>query len=315
MKEAFSEKSDRYTRLEAKIKKNITSLIQQSAGWETLYDKVRIQRDELLSNKARQYTDKTLKRLFGLSGNECAFAGCTRLLVNTKNAKDSNICHIEAASEGGERYNPSMTDEARADYQNLILLCVQHHDETNNVELYTVSALQEMKGSHESSFLNQKINKNPSMLKNTINAIAGITLEDIEETSNLKAFYPREKIVHNSVKRNISLIQEYKVYHQKVNSLYDELELQGSIKKEKLLNNIKVIYTKIKGNYTLDSENQIKVIRQHSDDIIDDVYDYLYSKLEESSLWDEDVVFGIRLIMIDAFMRCKILEEPIKNDC
>lgn len=268
-----------------------------------------------MSNKARQYTDKTLKRLFGLSGNKCAFPGCTRLLVNTKNAKDSNICHIEAASKGGERYNPSMTDEERADYQNLILLCVQHHDETNNVKLYTVSALQKMKRSHESSFLNQKINKNPSMLKNTINAIAGIILEDIEETNNLKAFDPAEKIVYNSIKRNVVLIQEYKIYHQKVNSLYDELELQGSIKKEKLLNNIKVIYTTIKGNYVLNSENQLEIIRQHSDDIIDAVYDCLYSKLEESSLWDEDVIFGIRLIMIDAFMRCKILEEPIENDC
>ncbi len=268
-----------------------------------------------MNNKARQYTDKTLKRLFGLSGNECAFPGCTRLLVNTKNAKDSNICHIEAASNGGERYNHSMTDEERADYQNLILLCVQHHDETNNVELYTVSALQRMKGSHESSFLNKKINNNPSMLKNTINAIAGITLEDVEETNSLKAFDPREKIEYNSVKNNVALIQEYKVYHQKVNSLYDELELQGSIKKEKLLNNIKVIYTTIKGNYVLDSENQIEIIRQYSDDIIDAVYEYLYSKLEESSFWDEDVVFGIRLIMIDAFMRCKILEEPTKNDC
>ena len=77
---------------------------------------------------ARKYTDKTLKRLFGLSGNICAFPDCNALLVNEKNALDSNICHIEAANEGGERYNSSMTDEERADYSNLILLCRQHHE-------------------------------------------------------------------------------------------------------------------------------------------------------------------------------------------
>ena len=268
-----------------------------------------------MSNKARQYTDKTLKRLFGLSGNECAFPGCTKLLVNEKNAKESNICHIEAANKGGERYNPLMTDVERADYKNLILLCVQHHDETNDVGIYSVDVLQDMKRSHESSLLNSKINKNPSMLKNTINAIAEIDLGNVEEEVSLKAFDPRDKIKYNHVKRNATIIQEYKVYHQRINSLYDELELQGSIKKESLLNNIKFIYSKVKGEFILDADNKIEVIRQNSDGIIDAVYEYLYSKLEESNLWDEDIVFGIRLIMVDAFMRCKILEEPIENDC
>ena len=268
-----------------------------------------------MSNGARQYTNKTIKRLYALSKNKCAFPGCTALLVNKNNAMNSNICHIEAASEGGERYNPSMTNKERADYKNLILLCIQHHDKTNNVELYPVSVLQEMKASQESDIETQVINKNPSMLKNAITAIANISLDSIEKTSNLNTFDPGEKITYNSIKRNVALIQKYKVYHQKINSLYDELELQGSIKKEKLLNNIEVIYTRIKGNYVLDSDNQIETIRQHSDDIIDGVYNYLYSKFEESSLWEEDIVFGIPLIIIDAFMRCKILETPIKNDC
>lgn len=97
----------------------------------------------------RDYTDKTIKRLFGLSGNQCAFPGCTEIMTNDKNAKNSNICHIEAANEGGERFNPGMSDIQRADYPNLILLCVQHHDETNDVNKYTVDALKEMKSNHE----------------------------------------------------------------------------------------------------------------------------------------------------------------------
>ena len=39
----------------------------------------------------------------------------------------------------------------------------------------------------------------------------------------------------------------------------------------------------------------------------------LSSKMEKSSLWEEDISLGITLIMIDAFMRCKILEEPPKK--
>lgn len=267
-----------------------------------------------MGNDARKYTDKTLKRLFGLSGNQCAFLGCTKTLVNTRNAKDSNICHIEAANEDGERYNPSMSDVERADYPNLILLCIQHHDETNDVEEYTVDVLKKVKHNHESDLLNQKINRNPSMLGNVINAIANIDFNDFHEIEELNSFDPKDKMDYNSIKRNFILIQEYKVHHHKINSLYDELELQGSINKEKLLNNIRVVYSKIKGNYVLNSTNQLEIIKKNSDNIIDDIYYELYSKMEESSCFDEDIVFGITLIMVDAFMRCKILEEPPKND-
>jgi len=267
-----------------------------------------------MGKDARKYTDKTLKRLYGLSGNHCFFPGCTKTIVNTKNAKDSNICHIEGANEGSERYNPLMTDKQRADYPNLILLCIQHHDETNNVEKYTTDVLKDMKQKHESDYFDQRIKSNPSMLKNTINAISCINLDDFQESKRLNVVDPKNKIDFNSIKRNVQLIQEYKVYHQKINSLYDELELQGSIKKEKLLSIIKLIYLKIKGKYVLDLDSPLEIIKQNSDNIIDDVYDELYSNMEKSYYWDEDVVLGIKLIMVDAFMRCKILEEPPKND-
>jgi hypothetical protein len=263
-----------------------------------------------MGNGARNFTDKTIKRLFGLSGNRCAFPSCNAIMVNTKNALDSNICHIEAANEGGERYNPDMSDEDRADYENLILLCRQHHDETNDVNNYTVEALKEMKRIHESNYLNQRINSNPSMLINAINAISNISLVGIDKSESLNAYNPKVKLSYNQVKVNFSLIQEYKVYHEKINILYDELVAQGSIKKEKLLYNIEQLYFKIKGKYVLDSEEPIEIIRQNSDNIINDIFDELYLQLENSNFFNEDIILGIRLIMVDAFIRCKILEEP-----
>lgn len=263
-----------------------------------------------MSKKARAYSESTLKKLFGLSGNQCAFPSCTKRLVNPANAKDANICHIEAANEGGERYNPAMTDKQRANYSNLILLCIQHHDETNNVEKYSVEILKDMKQKHESFQSSEKFKNNPSMLKNAINAIAKIDLDVLQEEERLNVVEPNHKIAYNSIKSNIAMIQEYKAYHEKINSLYDELERQGSIKKEKLLNNIKQIYIQTMGNYILDSKKPIEVIRENSDKIIDDVFDELYEKMQGSGAWDEDIVLGIRLIMVDAFIRCKILEEP-----
>jgi hypothetical protein len=50
----------------------------------------------------------------------------------------------------GLLFNPSEVspDKERADYDNLILLCVQHHDETNDGEKYSVITLKEMKRDH-----------------------------------------------------------------------------------------------------------------------------------------------------------------------
>ncbi|WP_172953346.1 hypothetical protein [Klebsiella pneumoniae] len=43
-------------------------------------------------------------------------------LINSYGQYVGNVCHIEAAEVGGERYNKSQTDEDRRAYSNLILL-------------------------------------------------------------------------------------------------------------------------------------------------------------------------------------------------
>jgi hypothetical protein len=262
----------------------------------------------------RNYSDLTIKRLYALSDNRCAFPDCPIVFTSPTNTTNySNICHIEDAEEG-VRFNPNMTDKQRSSFENLILLCPNHHVETNDTEKFTVDSLREMKQRHESLSISKGLTRNPSMLKNTINAISNLSLEDILESEELNVYNPKLKLNYNAVKTNYSLIQDYKVYQGRINSLYDELERQGSIKKEKLLSNVNQIYTKIKGRYVLDSENSLEIIRINADSILDDVFDELYGQLENSSFFKEDIILGVRLILVDAFIRCKILEEPIDND-
>jgi len=261
-------------------------------------------------SRPRGYTRTTLKKLFALSGNTCAFPACTKKMVNEKNAIDSCICHIEAANEGGERYNPVMTDAERADYKNLILLCPQHHDETNDVNKYTVEVLQDMKRNHESQYTHEVINKNPSMLLNVINAIAEINFYPSNDILVLNEYDINEKIKYNELKINSKIIKEYRVYQSKLNGLYDELTSQGSIKKEKLLENIKSLYLRAKGEF-VNNDTHDEIIK-NSDKIFDRVYDLLFDKLIGNGLFDEDISLGLYIILVDAFMRCKILEEPQK---
>lgn len=107
----------------------------------------------------------TLRALFAKSGNCCAFPGCKNKIINNKNQLIGEVCHIEAAEEGGERYNPNQTDEERRHYDNLILLCHEHHVETNDIQEYTVNKLKNMKKVHEAKFINNNFEIDEQVLK------------------------------------------------------------------------------------------------------------------------------------------------------
>ena len=101
----------------------------------------------------RSPTLDVIRALFARSGNQCAFPGCTDQLIDENNLFIGQICHIEAAEPGGERYNPNQTDEDRRCYGNLIVLCYKHHVQTNDVESYSVDRLRKMKYEHEAGFV------------------------------------------------------------------------------------------------------------------------------------------------------------------
>ncbi|KFJ86741.1 hypothetical protein IJ23_14560 [Vibrio sp. OY15] len=95
----------------------------------------------------------TLRALFARSGNQCAFPGCTQSVVNSKNKFIAQVCHIEAASEGGERFNAASNDEYRRSYDNLVIFCYPHHIETDDTDEYTIECLRKIKLDHEQQFL------------------------------------------------------------------------------------------------------------------------------------------------------------------
>jgi hypothetical protein len=95
---------------------------------------------------------ETLRRLFALSGNLCAFPACDQILVNRDGVFVAEVCHIEAAEPGGERFNSAQTNEECRAFENLLLLCHRHHVETDDRDAYPVGRLKEMKRDHEHRF-------------------------------------------------------------------------------------------------------------------------------------------------------------------
>ena len=92
----------------------------------------------------------TIKRLFALSGNRCAFPGCDAPLVEESGTVTGIICHIRAASPGGPRFDKNQQDSERYAAANLIILCGRHHTIVDaEPEKYPVSTLEEFKQRHE----------------------------------------------------------------------------------------------------------------------------------------------------------------------
>lgn len=91
----------------------------------------------------------TIKRLFAVSGNCCAFPKCAAALVVGEKVI-GKICHIKAQREGGARYDPGITAEECHGFENLILMCGVHHDVIDDdEEAYTVEYLHRLKARHE----------------------------------------------------------------------------------------------------------------------------------------------------------------------
>lgn len=263
----------------------------------------------------RSYKRSHIRRLDTLSGNQCASPDCTRSFI----ARDgmsivSKICHIAAASPEGPRFDPLMDNDQRRHFDNLILLCDECHtiiDNKENELKYPTSLLIEWKKSHEEKIQSRLIAKN-TLLVNAINAIVNMDDEECDVDDSVEIFNITDKIVFNSVVRNKYLIEEYKVFYTKISTIYSELERSGSFKKERLLRIIKNIYLKVKGKYVTSEDNMMSDIRKHSDDIIDDIEEELLNNCDKNLIEKDDLSFGVSVIMVDAFMRCKILEEPIK---
>ncbi len=268
-----------------------------------------------MSNKSRQISYPHKRRLDILSGNRCAAPDCQKSIL----ARDGltivgKICHIEAASSGGARYNGSMSDEDRRHFNNLILLCSECHEIIDNPEnegKYPVSLLKKWKADHESKQQEHYARQCSQALILAINKIADITLEEREIDERFHPFDIDKKIEFNSLKRNRPLIEEYAPYFTKINGLYKEMEKEGSFKKEKLLRVIRQVYLDVLKEFTGSGKDRRTVVQNNGDAIFESVQEAVYQKVGVGhSVEIDDFDIAAPIIMVDAFMRCKILENP-----
>jgi hypothetical protein len=274
---------------------------------------------EKQSSNARRYSTQTTRMLDMYSGGECYHPECVKKLIGEDGLSIvGKRCHISAASPDGPRYDAAMTDEERSDFGNLILLCDEHHviiDNKANEGKYTVEVLKRWKTNHErkiGELLASKdlLSKHPLALNRVVNLMGRKIAEILDFPEAANAPNTTQKIHYNDLIRWGARIKDFAPYQGKLNKIYEEVEKEGSTKKDLVLYNIKNLYIEVKMKYGLVNE-----IKDGSDRIFDHVYDRLIeimelapNKLED--LDQETIRFSLMVIIVDAFMRCKIMEEP-----
>ncbi len=98
---------------------------------------------------------KEQRILFAKSGNRCAFEGCRRVLTAKASPLEGPVvlgeaAHIVGERPNGPRGNYPLPLDKRNQYDNLILLCNQHHQLVDSQpQTYTVEKLHAMKETHE----------------------------------------------------------------------------------------------------------------------------------------------------------------------
>jgi hypothetical protein len=122
-------------------------------------------------------TEKTVKKLFALSGNICAYPDCQLPIVERAGTVTGEICHIKARHAGGPRFDPAQSEEDRQAFANLILLCRHHHKVIDSEpELYTVDVLTEMKAIHENAAGRREIQEDLFFTKVLLNDFRRISV-------------------------------------------------------------------------------------------------------------------------------------------
>ena len=156
--------------------------------------------------------------------------------------------------------------------------------------------------------------KNKSNIANIVNALSKI---NFDHNHNIFTRYKpadiEKKINHNNISKFKYLINEYKIYTQFLDEIYQNLEAEKPGRRDLLLEMVNRLYEQEVASYYDEENINIKKIRDNSDNIIENILIKLREKVLESANLDvenEEMDFAISIIMADLFIRCTILENP-----
>lgn len=141
-----------------------------------------------------------------------------------------------------------------------------------------------------------------SNLASIINILAKENWDGIIETIDFNPFEINRKIDHNQLKATKRIIDDYKIYHPKVDQKYEAFDALGSNKSYSVLQLISKFYVKA----CLIENEPDKIFLNVAAEIVDKVQ----SSANFITIEFEILELCVDILIVDAFIRCKIFENP-----
>ncbi|MEO9533219.1 MAG: hypothetical protein ABJG68_09795 [Crocinitomicaceae bacterium] len=210
---------------------------------------------------ARDYKESDIKRLFAFSGNQCAHPHCERMMIGEDQITVvGKVCHIEAASKKGPRFNISMNDDQRRDFENLILMCDEHHsiiDNPKNEGKFPKELIKEWKTEHQRKNISKAIDIDDKLVREAINSISNSIInstEIVNSGNNNRTEIHNYFNEHHNDSEDFSIVQEIFEHAIKMASISPHTK---EVDDGKLIH----ILEKIHLNFT--SKEDIKEVREY----------------------------------------------------
>jgi hypothetical protein len=140
-----------------------------------------------------------------------------------------------------------------------------------------------------------------SNLATIINVLAKEDLSQEPEGYQIKSFEIERKITFNSLAKARSIVDDYKIHYGRVDKIYSEFNRQGVNKSLSVLGSIRAEYLKCSKATT-------------GDDLFFKICELISEKILNSANFSpipyEELELCVNILVVDAFIRCKIFENP-----
>jgi len=141
-----------------------------------------------------------------------------------------------------------------------------------------------------------------SNLATIINILSKEQWDKANQTIILDSFEIEKKITYNQLKNARYTIKEYCVYHTRIDEIYSEFDTRGVNKSNSVLASISRKYLKFKVK-DVDADSIFF-------SVIDSVEDMVLNSPNFEQIPLDELKLCIDILVVDAFIRCKIFENP-----
>lgn len=145
------------------------------------------------------------------------------------------------------------------------------------------------------------VSKIDTNLASIINILAQEDWDQEVENYQVQPFEIERKIEFNKLKNAIALINDHKIHHNRVDKIYAEFNKLGVNKSNSVLSFIRNAYLK----------NKISI---SDDNLFFKITELIMEKIQKSANYTplpyEELELCVNILVVDAFIRCKIFENP-----